>query len=114
LSLAAALEGMSRADAAWIGGIDRRTLRDLVHRFNKAGPDSLRDAWASGPAPRFSAAQKAQLADIIEAGPDREIDGVVRLRRIDLKRIIVARFGVDYQRDCSALCAQWSHQPKRF
>jgi transposase len=50
----------------------------------------------AGPAPRLSAAQKAQLADIIEAGPDREVDGVVRWRRIDLKRIIAARFGVDY------------------
>ena len=29
--------------------------------------DGLRDAWASGPTPRLSAAQKAQLADIIEA-----------------------------------------------
>ena len=87
---------MNRADAARIGGMDRQTLRDWVHRFNKAGPDGLRDAWASGPTPRLSAAQKAQLADIIEAGPDREVDGVVRWRRIDLKRVVAARFGVDY------------------
>ena len=51
--------------------------------------------WASGPTPRLSVTQKAQLADIIEAGPDREVDGVVRWR-IDLKRVIAARFGVDY------------------
>ena len=36
LSLAAVLEGMNRADAARIGGMDRQTLRDWVHRFNKA------------------------------------------------------------------------------
>jgi transposase len=77
LSLAAVVEGMNRADAARIGGMDRQTLRDWVHRFNKAGPNGLRDAWASGPTPRLSAAQKAQLADIVEAGPDREVDGVV-------------------------------------
>src|SRR4051794_27128839 len=96
LSLAAVLDGMNRADAARIGGMDRQTLRDWVRRFNEAGPDGLRDAWASGPPSRLSAAQKAQLAAIVESGPDREFDGVVRWRRIDLKRVIAARFGVDY------------------
>ncbi len=54
LSLAAVLDGMNRADAAQIGGMDRQTLRDWVHRFNKAGPNGLRDAWASGPAPELN------------------------------------------------------------
>ena len=35
------------------------------------------------------------MAEIVEAGPDREKDGVVRGRRIDLKRVIAERFGVD-------------------
>ena len=34
LSLAAVLDGMSREEAARIGGMDRQTLRDWVHRFN--------------------------------------------------------------------------------
>ena len=34
LSLAAVLDGMNRDDAARIGGMDRQTLRDWVHRFN--------------------------------------------------------------------------------
>jgi transposase len=92
LSLAAVLEGMNRTDAARIGGMDRQTL----HRFNEAGPEGLLDNWASGPAPRLSPDQKAKLAAIVEAGPDREVDGVVRWRRVDLKRIIAERFGVDY------------------
>ena len=58
LSLAAVLGGMNRADAARIGGMDRQTLRDWVHRFNKAGPNGLRDAWASGPTPRLSVSPK--------------------------------------------------------
>jgi transposase len=41
LSLAAVLDGMNRTDAARIGGMDRQTLRDWVHRFNEAGPDGL-------------------------------------------------------------------------
>jgi transposase len=88
LSLAAVLDGMNRTDAARIGGMDRQTLRDWVHRFNEAGPDGLQDNWASGPTPRLSPDQKAELAAIVEAGPDREVDGVVRWRRTDLKRVI--------------------------
>jgi transposase len=96
LSVAAALEGMSRADAARIGGMDRQTLRDWVLRFNEAGPDGLRDNWWCGPQPRLSTDQMAQLADIVEKGPDRVVDGVVRWRRVDLQRVISERFGVDY------------------
>ena len=96
LSLAAVLDGMSREDAARIGGMDRQTLRDWVHRFNAAGPDGLLDRWTHGPDPRLSVEQKAELAAVVEAGPEREVDGVVRWRRVDLKRVIKQRFGVDY------------------
>jgi transposase len=96
LSLAAVLDGMSRADAARIGGMDRQTLRDWAHRFNEAGPDGLVDSWSNGPQPRLSPEQQAELAGIVETGPDPAIDGVVRWRRIDLKRVIKERFGVDY------------------
>jgi transposase len=96
LSLAAVLDGMNRTDAARIGGMDRQTLRDWVHRFNESGPEGLRDNWAGGLEPRLSAAHKAELAAIVEVGPNRETDGVVRWRRIDLQRVIKERFGVDY------------------
>ncbi len=45
LSLAVVLDGVSRDDAARIGGMSRQTLRDWVHRFNVGGPDALPDAW---------------------------------------------------------------------
>jgi transposase len=93
LSLAA---GMNRSDAARIGGMDRQTLRDWVHHFNETGPDGLLDRHGGGVEPRLSEAQKAELAAIVEAGPDRALDGVVRWRRVDLKRVIKDRFGVDY------------------
>jgi transposase len=38
----------------------------------------------------------AEVARIVEAGPDREKDRVVRWRRVDLKRVIAERFGVDF------------------
>ena len=96
LSLAAVQDGMDRGSAARIGGMDRQTLRDWVHRFNDAGPDGLLDNWTEGPKPRLSAEQSAELAAIVEAGPDREKDGVVRWRRVDLKRVIAERFGVAF------------------
>src|SRR5271154_4254889 len=96
LSLAGVRDGMDRGSAAKIGGMDRQTLRDWVHRFNAAGPDGLGDNWTAGPKSRLSAEQLAQVAQIVEAGPDREKDGVVRWRRLDLKRVIAERFGVDF------------------
>ena len=96
LSLAAIRDGKDRGEAAKIGGMDRQTLRDWVHRFNAVGPDGLFDNWTDGPTPRLSREQLDDLAKIVERGPDRKVDGVVRWRRIDLKRVIADRFGVEY------------------
>ena len=96
LSLAAVRDGKDRAEAAQIGGMDRQTLRDWVHRFNASGPEGLLDNWTEGPRPRLSAEQLIELASLVEAGPDREKDGVVRWRRVDLQRVIRERFGVDF------------------
>jgi putative transposase len=96
LSLAAVLDGMNRTQAARIGGMDRQTLRDWVHRFNAHGPDGLLDSWSKGPEPRLSAEQRAEVAELVETGPHRAVHGVVRWRRIDLQRVILERFGVAY------------------
>ena len=96
LSLAAVRDGMNRTEAARIGGMDRQTLRDWVHRFNTRGPDGLLDIPSPGPSARLTATQLAELAQIVETGPDQAVHGVVRWRRIDLKRLIAERFGVAY------------------
>ena len=57
LSLAAVRDGMDRGSAAKIGGMDRQTLRDWVHRFNRSGPEGLIDNWTEGPKPRLSEEQ---------------------------------------------------------
>lgn len=116
LSLAAVYDGMNRAEAAAVGGMDRQSLRDWVHRFNADGPDGLVDRKAPGAAPKLSAAEKAELAALVEAGPDPESDGVVRWRRIDLKEVIRERFGVDYhERSVSRLLHElgFSHMSAR-
>lgn len=96
LSLAAIYDGMSRANAARVGGMDRQTLRDWVHRFNDEGPNGLFDRKENGSVGRLSAEQLERLASIIETGPDPDRDGIVRWRRVDLKRVIEKRFGVVY------------------
>jgi transposase len=94
LSLAAALDGMSRKDAAAIGAMDRQTLCDWAHRFNEKGPAGLINAKAPG-VPKLSAEQKQELKRIVEIGPDPGRDGVVRWRCVDLRRVIKERFDVD-------------------
>jgi transposase len=74
--------------------MDRQTLRDWVHRYNAEGLCGLSNRRSPGPPPRLSPDQKAALAALVEAGPDPATDGVVRWRRIDLKRWIEAQFGV--------------------
>ncbi len=96
LSLAAVLDGMNRTEAARIGGMDRQTLRDWVHRFNEHGPNGLKDNWSKGKRSRLSAEQQAEVAQLVETGPDRAVHGVVRWRRVDLQRVIAERFGVVY------------------
>jgi transposase len=94
LALALVMEGASRTDAATVCGMDRQTLRDWVHRYNALGIDGLVDRKAPGPPPRLTAAQQAELVRIVERGPDIADDGIVRWRRIDLRDVIAARFGV--------------------
>ena len=95
LALAAVLDGKNRTEAARLGGMDRQTLRDWVHRFNQHGPEGLIDIKPSGRPPRLSDEQKGLLKLLVEAGPDPETDGVVRWRCVDLKRVVRDRFGVD-------------------
>jgi transposase len=95
LAIAAVYEGMDREEAARIGGMDRQTLRDWVHRFNEHGPDGLLNVKPSGRPPRLSKEQKEELCRLVEAGPDPQKDGVVRWRCVDLKRVLGERFGVN-------------------
>ena len=94
LALALVMEGSSRSAAARSCGMDRQTLRDWVHRYNAEGLAGLSDRHRSGRPPRLTAAQLAELAAVVEAGPDLERDGVVRWRCIDLQQMIAERFQV--------------------
>jgi len=106
LALAAIYDGMSRADAARAGGMDRQTLRDWVLRFNAEGPDGLTNRQGAGRPRLLNDDQMRELSEIVKAGPDPAVDGVVRWRRVDLKRVIEERFGAVYsERSISELLA---------
>jgi len=96
LALAGVYDGMNRAGAARIGGMERQTLRDWVHRFNEAGPQGLIDRKGPDRARRLGQEQLRELANLVETGPDPAVDGVVRWRRVDLQAVIQERFGVVY------------------
>ena len=71
------------AEAARIGGMERQTLRDWVHRFNGSGPEGLIDRKASGKLPKLNSEQRARLATVVEEGPTPSVHGVVRWRLKD-------------------------------
>ncbi|TWB06093.1 winged helix-turn-helix protein, partial [Gluconacetobacter diazotrophicus] len=51
---------------------------------------------------------------LVEAGPDRQRDGVVRWRRVDLQRVIEERFGVVYhERHVTARIAEVQVETRR-
>jgi transposase len=95
LALALVLEGKSRTEAAISCGMDRQTLRDWVHRYNAEGLAGLTDRPHSGRRPRLTAAQEAEIARIVESGPNLETHGVVRWRCVDLQKVIGEQFKVE-------------------
>lgn len=94
LALALVLDGRSRSEAAKLCGMDRQTLCDWVHRYAGEGLAGVYDRPRPGRPPGLSPEQEADLARIVEAGPDLEKDGVIRWRRVDLQKVIAEKFGV--------------------
>jgi transposase len=94
LSVAAVIDGASRSEAAKIGGMDRQTLRDWVHRFNEDGPGGLINDTAPGAMPKLNKRQKAKLAALVKQGPIPAVHGVVRWRAVDLIQWIREEFGI--------------------
>ena len=72
LALAAAYDGMSRTEAAKVGGMDRQTLRDWAHRFNEEGPEGLKHRSGAGRPRLLTQEQMSELSAIVETGPDPE------------------------------------------
>ena len=95
LALALVLEGRSRTEAAQQNGMDRQTLRDWVHRYNREGVEGLKSRCSPGPTPVLSEAQMAELRALVVKGPDPAKHKVVRWRCLDLRGEVARRFKVE-------------------
>jgi transposase len=94
LALAMILDGRSRTEAAELNGMDRQTLRDWVHRYNAHGIGGLKSRRKPGRTPLLTTLRKAELLDLVLAGPDPELHGVVRWRCVDLQAQVERRFSI--------------------
>src|SRR5215210_2844285 len=96
LAIANALEGMSRAEAARLAGMERQALRDAVVRYNTEGLAGLRNRPHPGPAPRLDERCRAALRQVVLDGPDVESTGLSAWTLPDLCREVERRWGVRY------------------
>jgi transposase len=96
MAIANALEGMTRAEAARLAGMERQALRDAVVRYNAAGLAGLCDRRRPGPRPRLDEGRRAALRDLVLAGPDVERMGLSAWTLPELCREVEARWGVSH------------------
>ena len=95
-AVANALEGMNRADAARLAGMERQALRDAVVRFNAEGLAGLHNRPHPGPAPRLDADRRAALKQLVLDGPDVEKAGLSAWTLADLCREVEQRWAVRF------------------
>ena len=76
--------------------ISERPLRKWLHRFNRYGPDGLRDAPRSGQPPKLQSKQVDQFRQRIRQGVT-EADNVCSLRGKDLQEILILQRHLGFQ-----------------
>ena len=97
LAIANALEGLSRAEAARLAGMERQALRDAVIRYNaEEGPEGLHDRPRPGRPEALTPGRQAALKAWVLRGPDPERDGVSAWRLADIRDHAERAYGVRY------------------
>ena len=91
LAIANALEGLTRAEAARLAGMERQALRDAVIRYNAEGLEGLRDRQKPGRPPTLTDGEQAVLRAKILQRPGPQ-DGCREWTLPALCRWIEARF----------------------
>ncbi len=95
-AIAGALEGMTRAEAARLAGMERQALHDAVVRYNAEGLAGLYSRHSPGRRARLDAEQRATLRQVVLDGPDVEATGLSAWTLSDLCREVEKRWGVAY------------------
>ena len=91
LAIANALEGLTRAEAARLAGMERQALRDAVIRYNAEALEGLRDRQKPGRPPTLTDGEQAVLRAKILQRPGPQ-DGCREWTLSALCRWIEARF----------------------
>ena len=73
-AIANALDGLIRAEAARLAGMERQALHDAVLRYNEEDLAGLRDRPKGRPQRRLTEGEEAALAAVILRGPEPERD----------------------------------------
>jgi putative transposase len=95
-AIAGALEGMTRAEAARLAGMERQALRDAVVRYNAEGRAGLYSRPSPGRRPRLDEEQRSALRRLVLDGPDVEATGLSAWTLPELCREVEQRWGVAY------------------
>jgi transposase len=95
-AIAGALEGLTRAEAARLAGMERQALRDAVLRYNAEGPAGLHSRRSPGRRSRLDEEQRAALRQLVLDGPDVEATGLSAWTLAELCRAVEERWGVSY------------------
>ena len=92
LAIANALDGMTRAEAARLAGMERQALRDAVTRYNAEGLAGLEDRPKPGRPPGLTEGEEAALVGLLLRGPDPERSGISSYTRKDIALLVEQRF----------------------
>lgn len=92
LGIANILDGMDRGAAAKAVGMDRQTLCDWVHRYNRDGISGLSNRPKGRPPRCLTETQEKEIAALVSKPPEGNL---VRWRCVDIQREIKARYGVE-------------------
>lgn len=94
LAIAHALDGVGRAEAARLVGLDRQALRDTVVRYNAEGVGGLYDRRSPGRPKWLSEEEQTKLKAAILERSDLKRDGCVEWTLPVLcEQVIAGRFG---------------------
>ena len=75
-AIAGALEGLPRAEAARLAGMERQALRDAILRYNAEGMAGLHDRPRPGRPARLENSHREELRKLVLDGPDVEASGL--------------------------------------
>ncbi len=88
-----AIQGRPAADIAQSLDCSERAVQNWVTRYNRLGPEVLKEQPRSGRPPRISGSELIRFQQRLEAGPTPE-DELATFHGLDLKRILKVEFSV--------------------